>query len=292
MCIKDNQPFKIVEHEGFRELLKDAEPKFKMPSRWTVARDCLKIYGEELVKLKKSLATQRVSFTTDTWTSVQNINYMCLAHWINDDWKMCKRILNFPQIGSHQGDAIGKMLLDLFAQWGIDRVFTITLDNASSNDKAISYLKKFFRGPEAILENKFLHMRCCAHILNLVVKDGLIEQHDSIARIRNATRYVRSSSARLEKFRKCVEREKIKCDKMVCLDVDTRCNSTFIMLEVAVKYEGANCQCCSFLFIFLLEYVGAIRLLFGNVFYKSNKKINHKHFYEMYFNYYVFILFS
>ncbi|KAL8136052.1 hypothetical protein AgCh_010595 [Apium graveolens] len=49
----------------------------------------------------------------------------------------------------------------------------------------------------------------------------------------------RSSPARLEKFRKCVEREKIKCDKMVCLDVDTRWNSTYTMLEVAVKYEGA-----------------------------------------------------
>ncbi|KAL8121397.1 hypothetical protein AgCh_018216 [Apium graveolens] len=138
---------------------------------------------------------------------------------------MCKKILNFPQIGSHKGVAIGKMLLDLFAQWGIDRIFTITLDNASSNDKAISYLKKFLRGPETILENKFLYMRCCAHILNLVVKDGLKEQHDSIARVQNATRYVRSSPARLEKFKKCVEREKIKCEKMVCLDVDTKCKS-------------------------------------------------------------------
>lgn len=75
--------------------------------------------------------------------------------------------------------------------------------------------------------------------MNLVVKDGLIEQHNSIARIRNASRYVRSSPARLENFRKCVEREKIKCNKMVSLNVGTRWNSTFIMLEVAVKYEGA-----------------------------------------------------
>ncbi|KAK1369199.1 Zinc finger, BED-type [Heracleum sosnowskyi] len=52
MCIKDNQPFRIVEHEGFRELMNVVEPKFKMPSRWTVARDCLKIYSDELSKNK------------------------------------------------------------------------------------------------------------------------------------------------------------------------------------------------------------------------------------------------
>ncbi|KAL8105416.1 hypothetical protein AgCh_029281 [Apium graveolens] len=70
MCINDNQPFRIMEHEGFRELINEAEPKFKIPSRWTVARDCLKIYDEELLKLKRSLVSERVSFTTDTWTSV------------------------------------------------------------------------------------------------------------------------------------------------------------------------------------------------------------------------------
>lgn len=127
----------------------------------------------------------------------------------------------------------------MLTKWGIDHVFTITVDNASSNDTAISYLKKFLRGPEAILENKYIHLRYGAHILNLVVKDGLKDQHVSISRKRNAVRYVRSSPARLAKFKTCVEREKIKCEKLVCLDVETRWNSTYTMLEIAVKYEGA-----------------------------------------------------
>jgi len=146
MCIKDKQPFKIVENEGFRELLNEAEPRFKMPSRWTIARDCLKIYGEELIILKKSLASQRVSFTMDTWTSIQSTNYMHLtAHWINDEWNMCKRILNFCQIGSHKGVVIGKMLLDLFAQWGIDRVFTI---NIKAHHLITFYLFSFYTFPK------------------------------------------------------------------------------------------------------------------------------------------------
>ena len=84
-----------------------------------------------------------------------------------------------------------------------------------------------------------MHMRCCAHILNLIFKDGLKEQDDSITRIRNAVRYIRSSPARLAKFMVCVEMEKIKCEKLVCLDVETRWNFTFMMLDVATIYESA-----------------------------------------------------
>ena len=87
MCIKDNQPFSIVEDEGFREYSWDLCPQFVLPSRWTVVRDCLEIYKEELDKMKDALKNHTVSITTDTWTSIQNINYSCLTvHWVDDDW--------------------------------------------------------------------------------------------------------------------------------------------------------------------------------------------------------------
>ena len=240
MCIKDNKPFSIVEDEGFVEFLWDLNPRFKLPSRWTVARDCLKVYAEEAKVIKKLLKGQRVSLTTDTWTSIQNINYMCLtAHWVDDNWKLVKKILNFCQISSHKGETIGKLVYACLAKWGIDRVFTVTVDNASSNEGAIRYLKKQLKGPGAILDCVYMHLRCCAHVINPLVKDGLEDQHKSVVRIRKAVRYVRSSPARLKKFEECVEKEKIKCEKKVNLDVDTRWNSTYLMLETVVKYENA-----------------------------------------------------
>jgi hypothetical protein len=52
----------------------------------TVSRDCLKLFEEEKIKLMKVLKNQHVCLTTDTWTSIQNLNYMCLtAHWIDSD---------------------------------------------------------------------------------------------------------------------------------------------------------------------------------------------------------------
>nr|KYP42980.1 Putative AC9 transposase [Cajanus cajan] len=82
-------------------------------------------------------------------------------------------------------------------------------------------------------------MRCCAHILNLIVNDGLKDVHNSIVSIWTAVRFVRYSPQRLAKFKKCVEFSKIECEKLLYLDVPTRWNSTYIMLDVAEKFQVA-----------------------------------------------------
>ncbi|KAJ9556734.1 hypothetical protein OSB04_011348 [Centaurea solstitialis] len=205
-----------------------------------VARDCLSIYKDEINTLKGLLKGQTVSLTTDTWTSVQNYNYMCLtAHWVDDNWVLRKKILNFCQCSNHRGETIGKLVYECLQKWGIEKVFTVTVDNASSHDGAIRFLKTMLKGPNAILDCKYLHLRCCAHIINLVVKDGLDEHFDSISRIRNAVRYVRSSPSRYATFLESVEKVKSDCKRKPCLDCETRWNSTFLMLETAEKYVDA-----------------------------------------------------
>ena len=78
MIIIDELPFRQVEKEGFKNFCMVMQPRFNVPSRTTVARDCLKLFYEEKEKLKKVLKKQRLCLTTDTWTSIQNLNYMCL----------------------------------------------------------------------------------------------------------------------------------------------------------------------------------------------------------------------
>lgn len=226
MCIKDNQPFSIVDDEGFKEYSWELNPEFIMPSRWTVARDCISLFEQEVEKVKKMLKGQTISLTTDTWSSVQNINYMCLtAHWIDDTFdlqKKKKKILNICPIENHKGETIGSLVYECIKKWGIEIVFTVTVDNASSNDGAIRYLKRMLAGSNDILDCKYLHLRCCAHIINLVVRDGLEEQFDFVTRIRNAVTYVRSSPARYKSFEDCAARVEVKSKLKPSLDVDTR----------------------------------------------------------------------
>lgn len=68
---------------------------------------------------------------------------MCLtAHWIDNDWLYQKRILNFQFIESHVGWIIGSSIEECLINWGIESFFTVTVDNASSNDTCLDYLMK------------------------------------------------------------------------------------------------------------------------------------------------------
>jgi len=83
----DKLAFKFVENEGFRKFMEDAQPKFKTPSHVTIARYCMHVFNDEKEKLKHVLFAnkQMVSLTADIWTSIQNMNYMCvITHYIDE----------------------------------------------------------------------------------------------------------------------------------------------------------------------------------------------------------------
>ncbi|KAJ9561442.1 hypothetical protein OSB04_006602 [Centaurea solstitialis] len=184
--VKDEQPFNVVDGEGFREFCQVMQPKFHLPSRMTVSKDVLKLFSEERTKLKKELT------------------------------KGGQRIINLCQIENHKGETIGKVIETCLLSWGLEKVFSVTVDNASTNDVAIGYVKKRVNAWKgSVLDGDFIHLRCGAHILNLIVGDGLKDLHDSIATVRNIV------------------------SGGLVLDVPTRWNSTFMMLDVALKFEDA-----------------------------------------------------
>ena len=113
-------------------------------------------------------------------------------------------------------------------------VFCCTVDNASSNDTTLGFFKKkLMSWSTSTVRLKYVHMRCIAHILNLVVNEGLKEAGSSVKRVREAVRYVRNSPARLHKFREFVDLIGVDFKCSLSLDVATRWNSTYDMLKTA-----------------------------------------------------------
>ena len=151
---------------------------------------------------------------------------------------MHKRILNFCQVEDHKEETIGRKIKMSLREWGIDGKFTLTVDNASSNLTTITFLQRVTKDWNGtILENEFMHMRCYAHILNLIVKESLKEIDASVAKVCEAVRYVKSSPNRNQTFRGFMERLGMESKSHLCLDVPTRWNSTYLMLEIAENFK-------------------------------------------------------
>jgi hypothetical protein len=125
-------------------------------------KDCVKLFMSKKEKLKAMFMTTgaQVCLTTNTWTSVQKLNYMVIiSHFIDSDWNLHKIILNFCLIPNHKGDTIGEKILPCMLEWGIRNIFIITVDNATSNNAVLEYVKmRTGNKLGAILESQFMHM--------------------------------------------------------------------------------------------------------------------------------------
>ncbi|XP_060210588.1 zinc finger BED domain-containing protein RICESLEEPER 2-like [Lycium barbarum] len=73
----------------------------------------------------------------------------------------------------------------------------------------------------------------------MMLQSGLSEQNESISRVRRAVKYVKSSPARSASFKSYVEKVKLDTHGLLSLDVETRWNSTYLMLNTAVQFEKA-----------------------------------------------------
>nr|KAJ0222771.1 hypothetical protein LSAT_V11C200098720 [Lactuca sativa] len=180
-----------------------------------------------------------IHLTTDTWTSsCQRTTYMVVtAHFIDENWMMHKRIINFREIDSHKGEDMGRELLDCIRVWGMKNVMTITLDNAATNDKAMDFLVK--KLPNLYEGGKHFQVRCMDHILNLIVKDGLKYQNYHVECIQKAVRYIRLSPQRINKFKKAMKDCGLQTKKFLCGDTPTRWNLTFELLKSAYELREA-----------------------------------------------------
>ncbi|GJS28896.1 zinc finger BED domain-containing protein RICESLEEPER 2 [Tanacetum coccineum] len=153
-----------------------------------------------------------------------------------DDWVMHKRVINFKRINSHKREDIGRKLLKCINKWGIKNVMTITVDNITSNDKALKYLIENL--PSMYDNGKHFHIRCMTHILNLVVKVGLKGHKNVVETIGLAVKYIKNSSQRIKKFKTSIKKT---CDsnRFLIAECPTRWNSTYDMLKSAIDLQEA-----------------------------------------------------
>jgi hypothetical protein len=190
LVIADKKPFKLVVHPILKAFIAALQPKFKLHGRITLKKDIIEMY--DLIKANvacKISQADQVALTTNLWTSSNQTPFMVVsAHFILPDWMLNKRVISFKELPPPQnGIAIADQLIRTIINWKIlDKVSFITIDNASANTVAVAcvftILKEKSQKPPD-LNGDFLHLRCAAHVINLVVKDMFQIISTAIARI-------------------------------------------------------------------------------------------------------------
>ena len=246
MIVQHDLPFQLVEWDGFKEYTKYiSSDEVQCVSRDVVTADVMKVYMLEKEKLKNQLAriSGRVCLTFNCWTSSTTRGYFTLtAHYVDEDWKLNTKLLNFCHLSPpHTGFELQRKVFDCLQEWGIEKkIFSITLD-ASSSDNMQDILKRHLGLCNSLLcDGDFFHIKCCAHVLDLIAQEGLEVVRSVLQKIRERVKYVSRSESRLKQFYQCVEEvDGIGRGDGLYLDVSDGWNATYMMLESAIKYRRA-----------------------------------------------------
>ena len=132
----------------------------------------VKMYRQQKIDLMNMFQKldSHVALICDTWTSIPCEPFICITvHWLNNTWILEKRIIAFDIMEErHTGFNIKTRIVNTCREFNLDdKVFSVSFDNASANTQAIKGIKNDL---SLVLDGVFVHVRCCAHILNLCVQ--------------------------------------------------------------------------------------------------------------------------
>ncbi|KAL2895914.1 putative AC transposase, partial [Bienertia sinuspersici] len=225
----------IVEHEKLRVMLSYLQPKVQHVSRNTILKYCVKEHEILKATLHSKLDSidSRICFTCDCWSTITKHGYLTLiAHYVDNEWV-------FPS--PHKVHDIYAFVLGLLKEWGLEsKTFSLTVDNASSNDVMITLLKSDIHSSSLLpCDGKFFHVRCCAHILNLIVQSGMQTIDVSVDKLRQLVLYIDASDIRKCKFDQYVKEMNVDFVGKLQYDVCTRWNSTYKMIKRCLEARKA-----------------------------------------------------
>ncbi|KAL2935254.1 putative AC transposase [Bienertia sinuspersici] len=205
------------------------QPQYRRVPRNTLKRHTQQAYYAYKSYLMEMFRTYdgRVNLTSDTCTSTYEEPFVCVTgHWIDDDWLLQKRIICFEAMEeAHNGFNIKTRIVSWCKNFHlVDKLFSISLDNTTTNTRAMEFLKED-PSIKLLLSGSLMHVRCCAHILNLCVQEGLDELRTLLEPITGVIRWIRAARSAKRIF-------KHKCDeygfrkKVIALNTLTRWQHT------------------------------------------------------------------
>ncbi|XP_048753925.2 E3 SUMO-protein ligase ZBED1-like [Ostrea edulis] len=221
-------PISIVENVYFRDFVALLEPRYKIPSRFTVISRLEKKKEEIEAKLNNDLESVKdISITHDGWTSLNTESYFTTTiHYIDRSWELQSAVLGTVKMElSHTSENIANSLQKTQLQWKLPQPIA-TSDNAANEVKAYEILG-------------WSRFGCYGHRINLIVKHSLLvkEVDRILGKSRKLVTFFHKSSSvtemLLSKQKLLLNQEQV--GHKLIIDVATRWNSTLYMLQRLVE---------------------------------------------------------
>ena len=180
MIIAHKQPFLLVEHPLFQLFFASLQPRFKFFGCATAKYNAMQIF----TLMRKNLFSElkgfdNISLATNLWKLLNQSSFMVVScHYISAHWDMKKQLISFKELPTpHTGLVIANQLVVTITEWKLlEKVAFIMVDNASSNNVAVAWVLSVLQSCNCLppaMKGKFFHVQFAAHIINLIVKDGL-----------------------------------------------------------------------------------------------------------------------
>ncbi|KAJ5877235.1 hypothetical protein N7455_000700 [Penicillium solitum] len=273
-------PFQTVENPVFQRLLSllySGPGELELPSAKTLRRrlrDAVNCQQE--LQLQDLPEDAKVSLALDCWTSPFQQAFMAITvYFIDKDWNYREMLLGFePLHGPHTGNNLSDVLHRLLEERKLlDRIFSVTTDNATNNDTMIRALQERLLSIGAISSREsIVRVPCMAHVIQLCLKQllGHIRAAPKNKEVRafwsdtqahglkDSINYgdVAHTLTKIRSFAIFVNASPQRRDAFLCLqsggtrlfplhDVQTRWNSTFLMLRRARRLRNViDKYCC------------------------------------------------
>ncbi|CAF0937428.1 unnamed protein product [Brachionus calyciflorus] len=116
---------------------------------------------------------QSIAITTDGWTSVKNYSYLGITcHFLNDNSQFFSRTLDIIHLpGSHNKENLANCISNFLNNWSITtKIIAYVSDNGKNMSNIKHFLNESLRNYQPN-SGEIFHLRCVAHLINLVVKN-------------------------------------------------------------------------------------------------------------------------
>ncbi|XVF65672.1 hypothetical protein PTKIN_Ptkin09bG0268500 [Pterospermum kingtungense] len=175
MIIKHQYPLDMAEQEFFKTFVKNLQPEFKFhESQAIILSDIHRIYVEEKEKLHRYFNQLACNFSLTV--SLKNAYCCLIAHFIDDDWELNKRILAYKSVEQmYDTGILTGIIWSSISEWNMgSKICSITVDNSSLNDDIVQQIK------ENCLTNQGSLLSCHCFIGCTVISDGFREIYDKL----------------------------------------------------------------------------------------------------------------